>query len=406
MYNYYRWLGLGFVLVAAVGDSYKISDYWPIGLPITIIVLAFFVLLMLRINQISVKNLAVIVIAMMAFIYGSYKNNLYYLLQDFLPIATSILLFICLKNINSIDCSERLSYYTRIFLVIASLKVFYIIIVRPLPDWGETWISSNYILDGGFPRVMLKGSSPLFFISVVFELINFIKNKKGSVVYLFLGFSLIVLDGSRALLAATLIPSFFVLVGAFKFNTHTVLIKIIPGVGFLLLLVAFVTSASFRSSDPNVSGEFEQVGVESVSAAYRLLEISSAIESVQNVYIGNGLGASFITLASGSVNDNNEGIYVHSFPVWVYVKFGVLGFAIACILFIIFIVKLLRSIVRVKDNPELLVVNVWGIYFLSFVCASFITNLLATFTGAIVASLLAINFIQKRKLMTIKDCGQ
>ena len=284
--------------------------------------------------------------------------------------------------------------------------MFYIIIVRPLPDWGETWISSNYILDGGFPRVMLKGSSPLFFISVVFELINFIKNKKGSVVYLFLGFSLIVLDGSRALLAATLIPSFFVLVGAFKFNTHTVLIKIIPGVGFLLLLVAFVTSASFRSSDPNVSGEFEQVGVESVSAAYRLLEISSAIESVQNVYIGNGLGASFITLASGSVNDNNEGIYVHSFPVWVYVKFGVLGFAIACILFIIFIVKLLRSIVRVKDNPELLVVNVWGIYFLSFVCASFITNLLATFTGAIVASLLAINFIQKRKLMTIKDCGQ
>lgn len=395
--NYFRWLGIGLVLVAALGDSYKISDYWPIGVPITIIILTSLVVSMLRINQNCNKNLVAIVTAMIILIYGLYKNNIYYVLQDFLPIFISILLFISLRVVNPVVLVDKLSRYTRLFLIVALVKVLYIIIAEPTPDWGTTWISSNYFLEGGFPRVMLKGSSPLFFISVVFELINIINNRRKSFWYFFIGMALIVLDGSRALLAAALVPSFFLLVCSFKFNAREVLTKLIPILGLLLIVLAFVTGASFRSADPDISGDFAQVGVESVSAAYRLLEISSAIESVQNVYIGNGLGASFITLASGTVSADGEGIYIHSFPVWLYVKFGMLGLTLACITFIIFMGKVFRGIICKKNSSEILIINVFGIYFLSFVFASFITNLLSTFTGAFVASLLAINFLQKFK---------
>jgi hypothetical protein len=400
--NYLRWLGVGLILVAAVGDSFKPFAFWPIGLPVTIIVLASSIFLLLRINQITVKNTAAIALIVILLIYGLYKNKPYYVLQDFLPIVTSVLLYLCLKFIKPELIVEKLSFYTRIFLVTAFFKVLYIVVFKPAPDWGGTWISANYIIDGGFPRVMLKGSSSVFFISVAFEWINIIKNKKLSLLFLFVGLALIFLDGSRALLAATLVAILLLTAISLKFNRNTILVKLTPIVGFMLLILAFMASASFRSSDAEIRGQFAEVGVESTSAAYRLLEISSAIDSVQNVYTGNGLGASFFALASGAESDDGEGIYLHSFPVWIYFKFGLLGLASTCFIFINLTAIITRNIFRRTLDSGLSIINVFGVFLFSFVCASAVTNLISTFTGAIAVSLLAASVTKRKKLLSYK----
>jgi hypothetical protein len=381
--------------VAAVGDSFKISNYWPIGTPITIIFLASLLLASLRFKKISLKDCLVIFATVVIIIYGIYKNNIYYVLQDFLPIIISILLYLSLKSTGSKIIIEKISFYTRIFLIVATIKICYILISRPPPDWGSSWISSEYFIESGFPRIMLKGSSPLIFIAVVFELFNITKNKKWSFAYIVLGLTLIALDGSRALLAATIFPTLLVFIATLKLRANTIIFKTIPALGFLIIILAFVSGDLFRTSDSVVSGEFAKVGVESVSAAYRLLEIASALESVQNIYIGNGIGASFYAISSGAKSDNGEGIYIHSFPVWIYVKFGILGIIISTLLLIKFIYKLIIININRKFNSELLIINIFGVYFLSFISSSFVTNLLSTFTGSVAATLLAIIFFNE-----------
>jgi hypothetical protein len=323
-------------------------------------------------------------------------------LQDFLPIFISILLFVSFRSVNPLILVYRLSPYTRIFLIVALVKVIYILVAQPVADWGDTWISAQYSLESGIPRIMLKGAAPLFFLAVVFEFINMLNNKKRSIWYLSIGVALIVLGGSRALIAATLVPSFFVLISIFKFRSSKVRIKVIFTLGLLSATIALVTGSSFRLSDPEISGDFAQVGVDSVSAAYRMLETTSAIESVQNKYIGNGLGATFYSIGSGAESSDGEGVYIHSFPVWVYVKFGLFGLIFSCVAFMIFALKYLINLQCNKNNIESITNNFFRLFSLSFICSSFVTNLLCTFTGAIVGTLLAINFLRMNKYYITK----
>ena len=67
-----------------------------------------------------------------------------------------------------------------------------------------------------------------------------------------------------------------------------------------------------------------------------------------------------------------------------------------CVMFMISFVRILQIILLRKYNSEFIVSFIFAVYFLSFVCTSIVTNFLSTFTGAVVASLLALNLFNSK----------
>lgn len=387
-----RVLGCTVLLIALFGESYKFNGILPVGLPVIFLFIGIICYLIIYYKiQLKDTYLFYCLLPLGVSIYlGLVKNNIYYFLQDILPIFTFIIVYLTITKYNYFVLLNHLKSYFRLFVLISIVKIGIIYIFRPDVIWGDSLLSSSYVIDDGVPRIMLKGIPPFLFLALMIEVFCAREKWSKSVIFFFVA-SLValVIDGSRAMIAASLVAAIISVWLYFISGKKSLIYFFFYAIPLCFVFFIVFNTNLFRGSDPEIEGPFSQVDASSVSEAYRIIEAINVVDVVKNIYFGNGLGATFFTIANGSESEDGEGTYVHSFPFWVYLKFGLTGVIICLLVYIKSFLMLSSGVIRCSVLSKPSSIHLINIFFLLLLLSSLITNQLVTFTGAFTASLLS-----------------
>ena len=376
------------LIVAATNDSFKIGA--PISLPLLMLLFATIIVLAQAGVKVGWAALLGGGIIITYTTYGLLFNQINFVLQDLMPIVTIAALIhtrLGTRLVKNIIAFQRV---LRLSILIIFAKVIFVVLFEPVASWDGNWLGTNYSFESGIPRIIFKGASPIIYLVLAIETTSQYGRGLSKWLTIFGALLLLILDGSRVVLLAGALVVAFGLFFAEKRKILRYLIMLFVLVSLLSVLNGSKDGELFRSTDQSVESidfggnEFAEV---SVSWAYRLWESKDAIDSVTNVYFGHGLGYSFKTNQSGANSESGESPFAHSFPVWLYLKFGIFGLSFLLICLIMLLRDLFRSCA----------IRPMSLYVLMFLIASFFTNMAVTFSGALVLGVMLVLVRAPRK---------
>lgn len=379
-----------FGVIIVAGESFKI---FGVNLPVLILVV---IVWKIRSHlRSALSGYLWLTIPLLTFaIVGAFKYRFGDVLEDTLPLVAFLIIAVALELL---DPKDRLNVckFVIVFSALAVIKVLAINDFNIAPSWGGNgfWQGTKESVDG-VNRIVLKGADVFIGTSTALLLINgtlkkgfprFFRSRETLCIFAALTISIVfsLTRGTIVAIAAAFL--FWILVGIRSGTLRS------AGRFILVLLVcALITvgplapdASAYYQRFMNTFGLGQQTAEDDVAFAYRLVESANALDVARQTYfLGAGFGVSFFTPLSGSDKSDSRDLFVHSLPVWLILKVGIIGLVLVYGGLLSGLSVAVREIMLRRINPADIPFAIAAIGGLSYLLVNdTINNKLSTLSG-------------------------
>ncbi|WP_290795057.1 O-antigen ligase family protein [Flavihumibacter sp. UBA7668] len=382
-----------FGVIILFGESFKLNlAFVKISLPLLLIAIllvnsfqAGFLFYTTRLDYFIYAYLSIILLyTIIGLISGNSVRDVF---EDLYPLLVFVLLYLVWRSWSI----EQFTGLWKLIIVFGTLAAIKVIIIGFLPieaGWDSVWQAAKEPLPlGSFSRIILRGGDIFLSISLVYYLLDVLRNKQGSMVrnllYVLICLVAVFISLSRSsFLADFLAILFCIALFRSRFSTKKMisfgsillvfLILILPFINAISLAVSIFEARTDAFDNNNIAVSFRENENELVRDA-----------ASRTFYLGNGMGSYFYLPLSGSEKMDGRSIYVHNFNYWLLLKAGFPGLVIFCSIYFLGVRNYLQFLRhRTSADADFMLITILAAGIIVWVI-SILANKFSTLSGAV-----------------------